>query len=70
MIESNPSVLQGKPVVAGTRLSALLILEHLAAGESVEQVFEAYPRLTREGVSAALEYAVIGLKSVLIRPPL
>lgn len=57
MIESRPSVLEGKPVIAGTRISVELILEHLSAGESVEQLLEQYPRLTREGVLAALGYA-------------
>lgn len=52
-IVSDPKVMMGKPVVAGTRITVELILEKLAAGESVEQVLEARPRLTREAVQAA-----------------
>jgi uncharacterized protein (DUF433 family) len=54
---SNPAVMMGKPVVAGTRLTVELILEKLAAGETVEQLLDAHPRLTRDGISAALEFA-------------
>ncbi len=44
----------GKPVIAGTRITVELILEKLAAGESPEQIIEAYPRLNREVIQAAL----------------
>ena len=57
-IISNPKIMVGKPVIEGTRLTVELILEKLADGRSVEELLEAYPRLTREGIQAALEYAV------------
>jgi uncharacterized protein (DUF433 family) len=57
LIVTDPDVMSGKPVVAGTRITVELILEKLAAGETVEQILEAHPRLTREAVSAALAYA-------------
>ena len=47
-IVSDPAILMGKPVVSGTRISVELILEKLAAGETVEQILEAHPRLTRD----------------------
>ena len=53
-IESNPKVMMGKPVVAGTRITVELILEKLAAGETVEDLREAHQGLTPEGVRAAL----------------
>ncbi len=53
--------MMGKPVVAGTRITVELILEKLAAGETVEQILDSHPRLTREAVSAALHYAVQNL---------
>ena len=61
LIQSDPSVMMGKPVVAGTRITVELILEKLAAGETVEQILEAHPRLTKEGVLAALAYAAQAL---------
>jgi uncharacterized protein (DUF433 family) len=56
-IASDPSIMMGKPVIAGTRIPVELILEKLAAGESVEQILEAHPRLTRDGASAAVDFA-------------
>ena len=47
----------GKPVVVGTRITVELILEKFSAGETVDQILEAHPRLTREGVLAALDFA-------------
>lgn len=58
-IHSDPAVMMGKPVVAGTRITVELILENLAAGETFEQILDAHPRLTREGIQAALEFAAI-----------
>jgi uncharacterized protein (DUF433 family) len=60
LIQSDPSIMMGKPVVAGTRITVELILEKLAARETVEQILDAHPRLTREGVLAALAFAVQG----------
>ena len=54
LIVSNPKIMMGKPVVAGTRITAELILEKLAAGESREQLLAAHPRLTAEAIDAAL----------------
>ena len=55
-IQSQPSIMMGKPVVAGTRITVELILEKLAAGETVEQLLEAHPRLTKEGMQATLRF--------------
>ena len=57
LIVSDPKVMMGKPVVAGTRITVDLVLEKLASGESFEAILEAHPRLTREGVLAALRFA-------------
>ena len=58
LIQVDPTVMMGKPVIAGTRITVELILEKLAAGETIEQILEAHPRLTRDAISAALAYAV------------
>ena len=57
LIISDPEILMGKPVVSGTRISVELILEKLAAGETVDQILEAHPRLTREGIQAVCAFA-------------
>ena len=56
LIQSDPSIMMGKPVVTGTRITVELVLEKLAAGETVEQLLEAHPRLTKEGVQAAISF--------------
>jgi uncharacterized protein (DUF433 family) len=68
MIESNPQVMAGKPVVAGTRITVELLLERLAAGEAIEQVLESYPRLTRQDVLDAIGFAVEVLRADVVYP--
>jgi len=68
IIHSDPSIMMGKPVIAGTRITVELILEKFAAGESVEQILEAHPRLTREAIQAALAFAVEALRADVIYP--
>jgi uncharacterized protein (DUF433 family) len=61
-ISIKPDVCNGKPVVRGTRITVQTVLAFLAAGDSVEDVLEEYPKLTRADVQACLDYAsrVIG----------
>lgn len=49
-------IMQGMPVIKGTRIPAQLIVGQMAGGESVEAIMEAY-RLTQEQIRAALGYA-------------
>jgi len=60
--------MMGKPVIAGTRLTVELILEKLANGESVEQLLEAHPRLTKEAVLAAIDFAAHALRADVVYP--
>jgi uncharacterized protein (DUF433 family) len=69
LIISDPAVMMGKPVIAGTRITVELILEKLAAGETIEQIIEAHPRLTHEGINAALSFAADVLKCDVVYPP-
>ena len=68
LIVSDPKVMMGKPVVAGTRITVELILEKLAAGETVEQILNAHPRLSREAIQAALAFAKEALRADVIYP--
>ncbi len=68
LIESDLSIMMGKPVVRGTRVTVEAILEKLAAGESIEQIIEAHPRVTREAVQAALSFAAEALRSDVVYP--
>ena len=68
LIVSDPNVMMGKPVIAGTRITVEIILEKLAAGETVEQILEAHPRLTHEGIQAAMAFAADVLMVDVVYP--
>jgi uncharacterized protein (DUF433 family) len=68
LIISDPQVMLGKPVIAGTRITVELILEKLAAGETFEQILEAHPKLTREKIQASLRFAAEALRSDVVYP--
>ena len=68
LIVADPAVMMGKPIIRGTRITVELILEKLAAGETIEQILEAHPRLTREGIQAALSFAAKTLRSDVVYP--
>ncbi len=67
-IVSDPAVLMGKPVIAGTRITVESILERLAAGETEAQVMAAHPRLTHDGLLAALDFAAHALRADVVYP--
>lgn len=67
-IVSDPEIMMGKPVVAGTRITVESILERLGAGESVEDLLEAHPRLSRDAIAAALSFAAEALRADVVYP--
>jgi len=68
LIVSDPAIMMGKPVIAGTRITVELVLEKLAAGEAVEQILDAHPQLTREAIKAALAFAAEALRADVVYP--
>lgn len=60
-IEINPDVMLGKPVVRGTRVTVEIILRKLADGASEQDLLDAYPRLTRQDIHAAMRFAADSL---------
>jgi uncharacterized protein (DUF433 family) len=56
-IEIDPHVMMGKPVIRGTRITVELILRKLGEGAVQNDLLDAYPRLTREDIQAAMRYA-------------
>ena len=68
LIQSDPTVLMGKPVVVGTRITVESILEKLAAGESIEQILEEHPRLSKESVLATISFASEALRADVTYP--
>lgn len=56
-IEMNPKVMMGKPVIRGTRIPVELILRKLGEGATEADLLDAYPRLTKADIQAAIGYA-------------
>ena len=61
-IEINSDILVGKPIIKGTRLAVVFILELLAQGWNIEKILKNYPQLKKEDIKAVLEYSVQALK--------
>lgn len=53
----DPGILDGKPVIRGTRVAVEFILELLATGQSESEILTNYPGLSREDILACLSYA-------------
>ena len=68
LIVSDPAAMMGKLAIAGTRITVELVLEKLAAGEPVEQILDAHPRLTREAIQEALAFAAEALRADVVYP--
>ena len=54
-IVADPEYCDGQPRIEGTRITVGAILSYLAGGMNVEQIVEAYPKLSSEDV-----YEVVG----------
>ena len=68
-IAVDPQICSGKPCIRGTRIMVKNILGMVAGGYSIEKIIEAYPDLSREDVTDALEYAceVIDEEKIVLR---
>lgn len=60
--------MMGKPVLVGTCITRELILEMLAAGETIEQILAAHPRLTRGAIPEGLAFAERALRADVVYP--
>ena len=65
-IVSDPSILGGKPIIKGSRISVQLILEWLANGASISDIVTEFPHLSPEGVKEAILYAARFLEKEII----
>lgn len=68
LIKSDPKVMMGKPVIAGTRITVELILEKLSNGESIQQILKEHPQLEKKAIFAALDFASKALKADVVYP--
>ena len=68
LIEINPKIMVGKPIIKGTRIKVEMILEKLAAGQSIEDILTQHPRLNREQILACIEYAARSMDASFVFP--
>jgi uncharacterized protein (DUF433 family) len=56
-IEINPTIMFGKPVIKGTRITVEHILRKLAGGMTIDEILTDHPYLTPDDVYAAAAFA-------------
>ncbi|MCY4420199.1 MAG: DUF433 domain-containing protein [Gammaproteobacteria bacterium] len=62
-INRNPEILGGTPVFAGTRVPVRILMEHLEAGDRLDEFLEDYPSVSRAQAIAVLEQVKVMLAS-------
>ncbi len=65
-ITFNPEILNGKPIIKGTRISVEFIMELIASGASVDDIVKEYPHLPLDGVKEAVIYAANSVKNEVL----
>jgi uncharacterized protein (DUF433 family) len=69
MISTDPQVMHGQAVLAGTRVPVSVILDCLAAGMTAEQIIAEYPAVTVAGIRAAAAHGAALAREELLPLP-
>lgn len=56
LITQDPEILNGKPIITGTRMSVEVILELISSGMETKDILKEYPFLKKEHIQAAIDY--------------
>lgn len=56
-INRSPRILKGKPYLRGTRIPVEQVVREIARGASVDDLLASYPKLTKQSIHAALDFA-------------
>ncbi len=67
-ISMSPSVMTGKPVIQGTRLTVEFILNLLAHGQTAQEIIKEYEGLTLEDIQACILFASKALENTVFMP--
>ena len=54
LIDRNPDILGGTPVFTGTRVPVRILMEHLEAGDRLDDFLNDYPSVSREQAVEAI----------------
>ena len=63
IIESNPEILGGTPVFAGTRVPVQTLIDYLETGDRLDDFLDDFPTVSRDQAVAALEVAREALRA-------
>jgi uncharacterized protein (DUF433 family) len=55
VIISNPEIMGGTPVFAGTRVPVEALIDYLKAGDTLDEFLDQFPTVSRDRAVAALE---------------
>lgn len=69
-ISIDPNICFGKPCIKGHRIWVSLILDYLAAGETIDSILEEYPGIEREDVLACIAYGAEMTRGSWVELPL
>ena len=61
VISRDPGILGGTPVFSGTRIPIRILIEHLEAGDRLDDFLDSYPTVSRDQAIAVLETAKVAL---------
>ncbi|KAA0677640.1 DUF433 domain-containing protein [Roseomonas genomospecies 6] len=56
-VVNDPRIMSGEPTISGTRIPAMTIVAYLRAGRSDREIFEDYPYLPIDGITAVVAWA-------------
>ena len=62
-IDRNPEILGGTPVFSGTRVPVRILIEHLEAGDRLEDFLTDFPTVSQDQAIALLERAMTIIES-------
>jgi len=65
-IEQKNGILNGKPVIMGTRIGVEFILEKIGNGETIEESLTAYPHLSRAAILACISYGASSVRNEIL----
>jgi uncharacterized protein (DUF433 family) len=57
VVHSDPDILGGTPVFAGTRVPVQALIDYIEGGHSLDEFLDSFPTVSREIAVAALEQA-------------
>jgi uncharacterized protein (DUF433 family) len=64
LIESNPEILGGKPIIKGTRIPVALIYELIGLNYTINEIQEEYPLLKRQVILKIIDLGKDAIKNL------